>query len=380
MPRQTRRVPLPSNSIGAQRAVLFHDYGAPDARPKAYLQAAIHAGEIPGLLVANHLKGLLDDAEAEGKITGRITLAPYANPIGLDQWINRQHPGRYELMGGGNFNRNWPDLTPEVAARLEGKLGADEADNVTTIRQALAEVVEAMPAVKEMEAWRRVIAREAIDADMVLDLHCDDDALMHVYMLAEHWPAFEDLHLLLGSRGTLLADDSGGGCFDEAMALPWVRLAKRFPEAAIPAACFATTVELRGQADVYDDLAAADAQALFGFLQRHGVIAGDPGPLPEPLCEATRLEACDVVKAPVAGVLAYKIGLGETVSKGQVIAELVNPAAEDSGTARTPVHSGTDGTVLTLQLHKYVSPGESIAKIVGKEPLENRKSGALVEM
>ena len=380
MARSTERIPLLGNSPGTERHLLVHRYGTPGRGKKAYLQASIHADETPAMLTLHHLVRLLDEAEAEGKIEGEIVLVPYANPIGLAQFVNGNHSGRYDMAGGGNFNRNWPDLTPEVAARLEGKLGADEADNVTTIRQALAEVVEAMPAVKEMEAWRRVIAREAIDADMVLDLHCDDDALMHVYMLAEHWPAFEDLHLLLGSRGTLLADDSGGGCFDEAMALPWVRLAKRFPEAAIPAACFATTVELRGQADVYDDLAAADAQALFGFLQRHGVIAGDPGPLPEPLCEATRLEACDVVKAPVAGVLAYKIGLGETVSKGQVIAELVNPAAEDSGTARTPVHSGTDGTVLTLQLHKYVSPGESIAKIVGKEPLENRKSGALVEM
>ena len=51
------------------------------------------------------------------------------------------------------------------------------------------------------------------------------------------------------------------------------------------------------------------------------------------------------------------------------------PSAEDAITARTPIHSGTDGIVLTLQLHKYVSPGESIAKIVGTEPLERCKSG-----
>ena len=379
MPRQTRRVPLPSNSIGAQRTVLFHDYGPAEARPKAYIQAAIHADEIPGLLVGHHLTRMLDAAEAEGAITGRITLAPYANPIGLDQWVNRYHPGRYELMGGGNFNRNWPDLTPEAATRLEGKLGADEATNVALIRQTLLEVVEDWPAQREMEAWRRVLAREALDADLVLDLHCDIEALMHVYLLTVHWPEFEDLHRELGSRGTLLSDDSGGGSFDEAMALPWLRLAKRFPEAAIPPACFSTTVELRGQHDVSDELAEADAAALYRFLQRRGLVAGDPGPLSAPACEATRLEACDVVKAPAAGVLAYKVGLGEWVSKGQVIAELVDPAAEDPSDARTAIRSVTDGLLLTRVQHKYVAPGESIGKVVGSEPLAHRRAGSLLE-
>ncbi len=380
MPRQIRRVGLPSNSPAARRAVIFRDYGAPEARPKVYIHAAIHADEIPGLLVAQHLTRLFDEAEAAGAIDGRITLAPYANPIGLDQWVNSYHPGRYELMGGGNFNRNWRDLTPEAAERLDGKLGRDEAANVALIRETLLSVVEGWPASIEMDAWRQVLAREAIDADIVLDLHCDLESLMHVYLLAAHWPRFADLPSELGSRGTLLSDDSGGGCFDEAMALPWLRLAQRFPEAAIPPACFATTVELRGQADVSDDLAEADAKALFRFLQRHGVIAGDPGPAPEALCEATRLEACDVVKSPAAGVLAYKAALGERVGKGQVIAELVDPAAEDPAKARVPVFSNTDGLLLTRKLHKYVAPGASIAKIVGKERLENRRTGALMEM
>ena len=379
MTRQTRRIPLPSSSPTARRDVLFHDYGPADGRPKAYIQAALHADEIPGLLVAHHLTHLLDAAEDAGAIKGRITLAPYANPIGLDQWVNNYHPGRYELMGGGNFNRNWPDLTPGAAETLEGKLGTDAAANIALIRAALLETVEGWPAVTEMAAWRQVMAREAIDADIVLDLHCDLESLMHVYMLAVHWPEFDDLTRALESRAVLLADDSGGGCFDEAMALPWIRLAKRFPEAAIPPACFATTLELRGQADVSDEQAAFDAAAIFGFLQRRGLIDGEPPALPEPLCEGTRLEACDVVKSPAAGVLAYKAELGETVSKGQVVAELVDPAATDTATARQEIRSATLGLLLTRQLHKYVAPEDSVAKVVGTVVLENRKTGALME-
>ncbi|MFX8335598.1 hypothetical protein ABTL52_20315, partial [Acinetobacter baumannii] len=79
---------------------------------------------------------------------------------------------------------------------------------------------------------------------------------------------------------TLLAEISGGNPFDEAVSGPWWALAKRFPDHPIPPACFAATVELRGAKLVEDALAASDAAGLHRFLQRRGVIAGDPGPLP----------------------------------------------------------------------------------------------------
>jgi hypothetical protein len=59
-----------------------HRYGKPGARPKAYLQASLHADEIPGMLAAHHLIGLLDDADKRGEIKGEIIVVPVANPVG----------------------------------------------------------------------------------------------------------------------------------------------------------------------------------------------------------------------------------------------------------------------------------------------------------
>ena len=39
------------------------------------------------------------------------------------------------------------------------------------------------------------------------------------------------------------------------------------------------------------------------FLQRRGVIGGDPGPEPVPCCEATPLEGMEWLTAPAAGVV-----------------------------------------------------------------------------
>ena len=385
MTRTTERQALLPSATGTQRLLTLHRYGPPEARPKAYLQAALHADETPGLLVLHHLVRLLDAAAIRGEITGQVVILPYANPIGLDQIVNGYHLGRQHLGGGGNFNRNWLDLGEPVAEAVAGQLGPDPEKNVDMIRAALRAAVagrrEGLPPDQlgaDLIDHRLRLALEAVDADLVLDLHCDLEALMHIFLIPAHWPAAQDIVAELGCRAALLAADSGGGSFDEAFSTPWTKLAARFPEHPIPAACLSATVELRGRGDVSDDLAEADATALFRILQRRGFVAGDPGPLPERLCEASALEAVDVLRAPAAGVLAYKVALGERVKKGDVVAEVIDPAA-DPEAARTPITSRTDGLVLSRHVQFYVIPGTSVAKVVGSEPLPHRGDGSLLE-
>jgi len=379
MPRQTERLPLVTAAPGSRQELIVHHYGTADARPKAYLQASLHADETPGMLVQHHLMGLLEAAEADFAIRGEILLVPYANPIGLAQQVNARLVGRYDMAGGGNFNRNWPDLFGPVAEKLEGRLGPDAESNVALIRSAMTAHIDGLKAGTPLDSLRLALARLAADADIVLDLHCDDDALMHLFLVPAHWPQGADLAAELGCRAVMLSADSGGASFDETFSTPWTKLAERFPEAAIPPACFSGTVELRGQADVSDDLAEKDAKALFRFLQRRGVVAGDPGPLPEPSCEATPLEGCEAIKAPATGVLSYETHLGDEIRKGQVIAYLVDPTAADPKHARRAITSSTDGLLLSRRAHKFVFPGFSVAKVVGTEPLPHLIGGSLLE-
>jgi uncharacterized protein len=382
MARLIERIALQGTTPGMHREVVLRRYGDTGARPKVYVQASLHADETPALLVAHHLARLLDDAQAAGAISGEVVLVPYANPIGLAQFVNAEQLGRYELRGGGNFNRAWPDFFPAVAEAIDGKLTASAKDNVATIRVALLtalDAIAAQPILNELLSLRLILARQAIDADLVLDLHCDDEALMYIFVTPAHWPQAQDLAAELGCRAVLLAEQSGGDSFDEAFSTPWIRLAGKFPDHPIPAACLAGTVELRGRADVGDTIAEADAAALFRALQRHGAVAGEPGPRPKPLCEATQLDACDVVKTPGTGVLSYAVDLGDTVRKGDVIAWLIDPACDDPAAARQPIRAGTDGLVLSRRLQKFVLPGMTIAKVVGTETLPEREGAYLLD-
>ena len=378
MTKTIDRIPLLPNSLDAARQLVVHRFGRPGARPKAYLHASLHADEVPAMLVLHHLVRLLDEADRAGGIKGEIVVVPMANPIGIAQVINARHVGRYELAGGGNFNRNWPDLFAGLADRVRDRLTDDAARNVTVIRAAMAEDLAARTAGSELASLRLALARLAADADIVLDCHCDSESLLHLFLIPAHWPSAADLSAEIASRATLLSEESGGQAFDETFSTPWTRLARALPDKPVPAACLSATIEYRGQAEVGDEWAEPDGRALFRFLQRRGLVAGDPGPLPPARCEATRLDACDVVRTPAAGIVAYKQPLGAMVTAGTVIAEIVDPTAGDPRAARTEVRTVGDGLLLSRRADKLVRPGDSLAKVVGKKPLPSR-TGYLLE-
>jgi len=379
MPRLTEDLALASPSPGTRRFLKVHRYGEAGARPKAYLHAALHADEWPGLLTLNHLIGLLDAADAEDRIAGEIVLLPYANPVGMAQRLNGNLPGRFELDGGGNFNRDWPDLTETVANRLEGEFNADGTENRDRIRDALKAAVGNLPRGTELETLRATLLSLSIDADLVLDVHCDSISALHLYANQVHADIVMELARDIASPVVLLEDEPGGDPFDSANAAPWIRLRRRLgDDHPIPDGCFATTVELRGRNDVNDGLAAKDAKGLFNFLQRRGVVGGSPEPLPEALCEPTPLDGVDVLTAPAAGIVAWKSPIGERVEAGDLMAELVDIEADDPAKARTPITAGTSGYFFARKADTLVRPGDWIGKIAGSETLEDRKSGNLM--
>ena len=370
----TEVLALPPAGPGTARrlTVLRFRGGAPG--PKAYVQAAVHADEIPALLVAQHLREQLTALDAAGRLKGEIVLVPYANPIGLTQFLQAWHLGRYELESGQNFNRGYPDLFDEVSAAVEGALGADAASNVALIRRAILAALPATLPTSENAALKHLLYRMSCDADVVLDLHCDYEATMHTYIGTPLWPAAADLAACLNSPVNLLADDSGGEAFDEANSRIWWRLAARFPQHPIPPAGFAATVELRGERDVDEAQAAEDAKGLIRFLTARGFVEA-PATMPTGAPPtATPLEAVDSLSATHPGVLTWAVPLGATVASGALLGHLVDP---ETG-IRNAFHARCDGLLFARRGHRWVRPGQWIAKIAGTQKLDWRRPGALL--
>jgi predicted deacylase len=372
--RAVEEYPLFASSMANSRILKIHRYGSGDDGPKVYIQAGLHADEPPGYLVMHHLIGLLDQFDDQGDIRGEIVLVPVANPIGTSQWQEDRLQGRFNSSDGINFNRSFPDLTTAVAERLKGRLDDDAVANIHLIRRAFAQALDECQPENEAAHLKHKLLSAAHDADIVLDLHCDYEAVMHVYMGASLWPAAHDLSAWLGAQATLLADDSGVTPFDEACSRIWWKLARRFPEHPIPPACLAATVELRGQTDMSHAMATEDAGNIIRFLIGRGVVRGQVGEPPALVNDATLLNAVEHVKAPAPGVVVFFKQPGDKITAGETLAEIINPLAPTVTDRIQPVGALTDGLLYACSADRLARPGRILAKIAGRQSL--RPEGA----
>jgi len=352
--------PLP----GTARQVHSFHFGPAQAARKIYIQASLHADEMPGMLVAWHLKQRLGQLEAAGRLHHEIVLVPVANPIGLEQVLMDVPLGRYELESGQNFNRSFADLGLQVGDAIQDLLDEDPQHNLDLIRRHLADALARQRPETQLQSLRLTLQRLACDAELVLDLHCDFEAVAHLYTTPEAWPRIEPLARYIGSQASLLATDSGGLSFDECFTLPWWQLQQRFGERfTIPTGTLAVTVELRGQGDVNHPLASRDCQALLDYLTHYGAIAGEAPQLPELAFPATPLAAVEPVATPLGGLLVFTALPGQYLEAGQQVAEIIDPITDRV----TPIHCRNAGLMYARSLRRMATAGMVVAHVAGRE-------------
>ena len=368
---------LPVSSMGNERSLTIIRYGSGSIGKKAYLQAGLHADEAPGYLVMHHLINLLDTADAAGKIPGEILLVPVANPIGAGQWRDEVLRGRFDYFDNTNFNRKHLDITEKVSEKIQDTLSDSPDQNKAIIRQAMTDILDGLSPLDESAQLKHLLLSLSFDADIVLDLHCDYQAVTHVYMGSPLWPEASDLSAQMGSEATLLAKVSGDNPYDEACSRIWWELAETFPAFPIPLACMAATVELRGISDVSHALASRDAKNIFLFLQRRGLLPGKAAKLPPLTNPATPLRGVAHIKATAPGVVVYFKKPGDKIKKGDVIAEIVNPLADGQANRVTHAKSDIDGILISVNVDRFARPGRLLAKIAGKEPLTGKGENLL---
>jgi predicted deacylase len=345
-----------------------YSFGNPGAGKKVYIQASLHADEVPAMLVAHVLRRELERLEAEGRIKGEIILVPAANPIGLSQMVHATPFGRYDLASGINFNRYYKHVATELKESLRGKLGPDAQANVALVREHARRAVAGWTTENATQELKKTLLSMAIDADIMLDLHCDNEAVLHLYTGTPLAEQVKPLAALLGAHATLLARESGGEPFDEACSRLWWELADHFGLATpIPMACIGVTVELRGEMDVRYELAEKDAQALLQYLAIQGVIDIPLAPLPALVAEPTPLEGVEPLAAPHSGVLVFLKRLGERVQENEPVADIVNPVSGKVTTLRAT----RAGILFASTAHRHLLRGMHVCKIAGAAAYRN---------
>lgn len=356
---------LPHSGAGVSHHLTTYEFGSGESGRSVYIQAGLHADEIPGLLVALMLRERLRRLDESGAIKSRIVVLSAANPVGLSQWVMGTPIGRFELGSGRNFNRGYSMLHDPIAAAIKGKLTNDIDANRELIRAAWRDALFANKPGNALEALQQKLMLFAHNADVVLDLHCSREASVHLYTCGAVWKQVEPLARYIGAAASLLGYDSGGGSYDEMLTYTWFRLNETFGrDFPIPLGAVAVTVEHRGQRDVSDQLAQQDAEAIVNYLTYEGFIEGDAPALPDLPHPATPIEGSEQFRAPAAGILVHRAAVGERVRSGQPLFDIVDLVSGE----RTTVENHTEGVLYMRRDVRLVSYGDPLGRVSGSTP------------
>jgi hypothetical protein len=324
--------------------------GREPTAPRVYLQAALHASELPGIACLHQLIPLLEIEEKAGRLLGTITVVPAANPIGAAQWLHGELQGRFEIASRVNFNRDFPVLS-------------------LSDRHSLLEGIGELPAAEQL---KRHLMHMALGADVVIDLHCDDESVLYAYIDRPFWPEAEDLATCLGLEAVLIADGTSSA-FDESVSRAW-KLDAGEGLSSLPGR-LSVTMEYRGVLDVNTDTSTDDAARLLDFLRLRGVIDGRvnkqkySGPVAE-------LDHVEMIRATVSGAVVFLKKPGDHAAKGEPLARII--AEPGSPEKDAIVTAPQDGLVLTRVSVRFVRKGDDLIKLVGREKTKAiRPPGAL---
>ena len=357
---QTHLHPLLAAVPGTTRQIHSFHYGPARAQGKVYIQASLHADELPGMLVLWHLKQRLADLEAAGALRWQVVLVPVANPLGLEQVLMDVPQGRFDNGSRENFNRFFIDVSQPVGDQVEGLLTQDPVRNLHLIRTALRQTLASQAPTTPLQSMRLILQALACDADVVLDLHCDFEAVQHLYLAPDTWPQVEPLACYLGSRACFFAEDAEGHSFDDCYTLFWAQMQARFP-GRFSAPGFAVTLELRGVADVDHGLARQDCEALLNYLMLRGAIDGQAPPLPALLNPSTPLAGVEPLVSPVGGLIVFCAQVGDYLEAGQCVADIIDPITDSV----TQVRCKHEGLLYVRSVRRMATAGMTIAHTAG---------------
>jgi predicted deacylase len=305
--------------------------------PKVHLQAGVHADEIAGMLVLHLLMQRLEVAQSQGRLKGSVTVVPQANPLGIGQFRQGRILGRYHDATGHNFNRGF-----DQSAAME---------RPSTV----------------VQAWQKKLVQLAAPADVVLDLHTDDEALPYLYVHRSFWPRGRELAAALRMDVAIIWDDGDDGSFEETVIAPWLR-------EGTTAQRMAATLELRGQGDVSDHFAEQDAQGLYAWLCAYGVIEDEVAPADWPV-EVVEMGHMETILAPQPGVLIFEKQLGDLVEQGQRFARILRRPGDSS--SEVVLYAEQTGRLVTRYRDRLIAQGMGVAKFTGSRPSRNWNGGLL---
>jgi predicted deacylase len=326
-------IAVAQNASGRSLHVPIYRISDNQPGPSVYIQSSIHGAEVQGNVVIYHLLQALQSTP----IKGEIILVPNCNPVGTNIKAGEYTLGRFDPVNGTNWNRGYFYDESKVfsfADTLQSDMKEQEIKSA--FRQLWANAIEE----KLRQPWGLGLAQQlnlslqrmAVKADIVLDLHNGPVSTRHVYI-----PEYaKEAAYQFSIPHCIFIPNVFAGALDEACFSPWWTLQdllkKKFTR-EIDFGVQAFTLEMGSQEVIDFDEGKKDARGILGFLACKGVLDNRQYTPDKMVRVGVSLSNYKTLYTDFGGMVEYCVKPGQRVTKGEVMAKVLNIDDLDSTNA-----------------------------------------------
>ncbi len=325
------RLPL-TQFIGGSPIDLWHyELTSEGHGPSVYLQASVHGAEVQGNATLYELVKIIK----ENTLLGTVRFIPLANPVGTNQKRGTATSGRFDPVTGNNWNRGYFDFGKvnqtswnSIVDLIKGEVSSGFNVEAKVLfkkwmREILSTEIDRVSGPYSLSYEKLMLytlQREALAADMVIDLHTGPVACEYLYAPESCAAEAKDLNAAI----TLEIPHEFGGAMDEAAFMPWHHLGMRLKEQGLsgPKPFEAYTLELGSEEFIDFDRARSQARRIAHFLFKRGILAHDvlkKSDLPAHTYQRA-LSNFKTIFAPKGALYECLAKPGQKVAAGEVIA------------------------------------------------------------
>ncbi|MCF6808291.1 succinylglutamate desuccinylase/aspartoacylase family protein [Thiotrichales bacterium 19S9-12] len=314
---------------------VIHIKGSSQEAPSVYIQASMHADEIQGNAV---IFELLEQFSSNQPL-GDITIIPQCNPTGAASRVGSAHQGRFDPMNGDNWNRYYFYPKIDYNAFANEHINSTQAEYKKAFREILCE--QLLKALDKPYLLTRAqfmayqLQLFAYQADLVLDLHTDAEAINYLYS-----PSYaKDSAAYFQYSDVILMDNEFDGALDEASFSPWWHLQKAFSRLNREEEVLIEgyTLELGSKEKISQSLAIAQSCSIINYLAYKESV--DDFSFVDKRAPSTMHHADNfkAIYSEIGGLYEWYVAPGETIKKGQVIGRVLQMSKSKSIDIISPV-------------------------------------------
>ncbi|MDB9525378.1 succinylglutamate desuccinylase/aspartoacylase family protein [Oscillatoria sp. CS-180] len=364
-------VPLLELASGDSLSLQVYRFVGSQPGKIVYVQSNLHGAELAGNVVIHRLLSYLTALD-QTHLRGEIRLVPVCNPIGVNTRAHHFASGRFNPYDGQDWNRifwDYEQVHKGARSLAERHLGSSVETIQRAYRQAILQsfqveldALQSPVGVPLHQRYRTRLQQQALDADMVIDLHTSaNQGMVYTYYFRDRESSIPYFDLDFAIQ----LDKFDGNAFDETFINPWLALETAFADMgrSLQFDVEAWTLELGSSMAINSVAVERGLRGILNYLRYRKVLV-DRVPefcKPVPLSRSSRLTKYFATRG---GFIQNRVQPGTRIQPGDWLYSLLRLRKTGAMPVEETICAQQAGLVYDVGWNQAVSEGEYVLAVM----------------